>query len=184
MSFGRNTCESCPSLDIRVMHRQKKLWPTDSFIQSWARDGEEVGSINVGNERNRLLLSYRCQDMATETFRDVRQSVHVVQTDCRFGGYRFWFLCPATGCGKRVAILYLGSSGDFACRSCQKLAYATQFERLGYRGIERARRIRMKLGGSPSLFDRFPDRPKGMHRRTYLRLKAAYKTAARRCGAL
>jgi hypothetical protein len=69
MSFGRNTCESCPSLDIRVMHRQKKLWPTDSFIQSWARDGEEVGSINVGNERNRLLLSYRCQDMATETFR-------------------------------------------------------------------------------------------------------------------
>ena len=32
----------------------------------------------------------------------------------------------------------------------------------------RAQRIRMKLGGSGSLGDPFPPRPKGMHKRTYL----------------
>ena len=183
MTFGRNTCESCLSLDIRVMRRQNNLWPGNSFIQSWVLNGDGVGRINVRTEQNRLFLSYRCQDMATETFRDVHQTVHVTRTSCSFGGYRSWFVCPVIGCAKRVAILYSNGSGVFACRSCQRLAYATQFEKLGHRGIERARRIRMKLGGGPNLFDRFPDRPKGMHRRTYLRLEAAYKVAARRCGA-
>jgi hypothetical protein len=31
--------------------------------------------------------------------------------------------------------------------------------------------IRMKLGGSPSLADDFPKKPKGMHWRTYYRLR-------------
>jgi hypothetical protein len=182
MPFVRNTCESCLSFDIRVMHRQNKLWPTGPFIQSWMSNGEEVGGVSVRCERDRVFLSYRRQDITTETFKDVLQSVNVVRTSCPFGGHRSWFLCPTRGCG-RVAILYFGRSGVFACRACHRLAYATQFESLGYRGIERARRIRMKLGGGPNLFDRFPHRPKGMHRRTYLRLEAAYKAAARRCGA-
>jgi hypothetical protein len=39
------------------------------------------------------------------------------------------------------------------------------------RVIGKAQKIRMPLGGSPNLFDEFPERPKGMHRRTYERLK-------------
>jgi hypothetical protein len=31
--------------------------------------------------------------------------------------------------------------------------------------------IRMKLGGSPSLVEDFPEKPKGMHWRTYDRLR-------------
>ena len=41
MTFGRNTCESCLSLDIRVMRRQNNLWPGNSFIQSWVLNGDE-----------------------------------------------------------------------------------------------------------------------------------------------
>jgi hypothetical protein len=183
MASGRDTCENCLWLDIRVMHRRMQLWPAGLFVHSWVQDEKQVGSVEISNEPNRVFLSYRCQDLTTQTLTDVHQLIHVAWTSCNFGGYRDWFVCPGSGCGKRVAVLYLGSSGLFACRRCQNLAYATQFERLGRRGVERARRIRMKLGGGANLLDPFPDRPKGMHQRTYARLRDAYRTAATRCGA-
>jgi len=34
-----------------------------------------------------------------------------------------------------------------------------------------AQKIRERLGGSRNIFDRFPDRPRYMHQRTYLRLR-------------
>ena len=48
-------------------------------------------------------------------------AVRIVRTPCRLGGSRAWFICPAVGCGRRVAILYGG--GIFACRHCYDLAY-------------------------------------------------------------
>jgi len=36
--------------------------------------------------------------------------------------------------------------------------------------MERARKIQVRLGGSPSLFDPFPGKPKGMWWKTYERL--------------
>jgi hypothetical protein len=43
-----------------------------------------------------------------------------------------WFICPAVGCGRCVAILYGG--GIFACRHCYRLAYASSREEAGGRG--------------------------------------------------
>ena len=40
-----------------------------------------------------------------------------------------------------------------------------------------ARKIRIRLGGGPSLFDPFPDKPKGMHLATYDRLREAHDVA-------
>jgi hypothetical protein len=36
--------------------------------------------------------------------------------------------------------------------------------------LHRSRRIRQRLGGSANLMEPFPERPKGMHWSTYLRL--------------
>jgi len=59
------------------------------------------------------------------------QSISLTSTPCNFGGYRFWFLCPA--CGKRVAILY--KDGDYRCRDCHNLTYLTrQFHRYRLEG--------------------------------------------------
>jgi hypothetical protein len=92
-------------------------------------------------------------------------------TACHFGGCRPWFLCPADvgngqRCGRRVAKLYTRGY-VFACRQCCGLAYASQSENPRYRAITRSQKLRMRLGGGPSLLDPFPEKPRGMHRRTY-----------------
>ena len=47
---------------------------------------------------------------------------------CRFGGIRYWFLCPAVTdgiyCGGRVTNLFLPSGTEvFGCRRCYDLTY-------------------------------------------------------------
>jgi hypothetical protein len=75
-----------------------------------------------------------------------------------------------------VAILY--AAGDlFACRHCYGLAYASQSESPRDRYSSRAQKIRMRLGGSPNLLEPFPEKPRGMHWRTYNSLRARSLTA-------
>ena len=70
-------------------------------------------------------------------------------TPCNYGGARCWFLCPAAGCGRRVAILY--GREILACRHCYKLAYRSQRQSASERSMRRAQVIRMKLGGSSGM---------------------------------
>jgi hypothetical protein len=76
-------------------------------------------------------------------------------------------------------VIYIGDE-DIACRRCFGLAYASQREPVRQRGLMKAQNIRMKLGGSPSMIDRFPARPKGMHWKTYQRLRTTHDQAADR----
>jgi hypothetical protein len=97
--------------------------------------------------------------------------VTVSWTDCRFGGRRPWFTCPAWPdggpCEQRVAKLYLSEFGHLTCRRCAGLGYKSDHLNSRQRLLHRARKIRLRLGGSASLSDPFPPRPSGMHRDTY-----------------
>jgi hypothetical protein len=51
---------------------------------------------------------------------------------------------------------------------------------LYFRDIDKAQKIRMRLGGSAVMSERFPDKPKGMHWRTYHRLCHRHDLAEKR----
>jgi hypothetical protein len=110
--------------------------------------------------------------------------VWIEWTPCNYGGARAWFVCPGrkwpgSNCGRRVAILYWGW-GQPACRHCYQLAYESQHESDRYRALHQARAIRKKLGGSISLAEPFPLKPKGMHWLTYARFRAEEAQATAR----
>src|SRR5215469_8765715 len=87
------------------------------------------------------------------------------ESRCHLGGTRKWFLCPARGCGRRVAVLYGG--GIFACRECHQLAYDSQREKPHDRALSRLQKLHVRLGGSGAVGDGLPFKPKGMHWKTY-----------------
>src|ERR1039457_579442 len=90
------------------------------------------------------------RDSYENSWTDLEYAVRIERTSCNYGGTRTWFLCPTTGCGRRVAILYLGGA-IFACRHCYRLAYKSQREAPYMRALHRAQAIRIKLGGSANL---------------------------------
>ena len=166
------------SLDIRWLHREGLLKSQFPTTVRWYRENKEMSSIQVVAQNGQVLLNY------DHSRRDGYQSEHlsypvrVRWTSCNYGGIRPWFICPTPGCGRRVAILYAGRM--FACRHCYNLAYESQRIARHSRAIRRARKIRMKLGGTISILDAFPGKPRRMHWRTYTRLFREYEVAKAR----
>ena len=77
-------------------------------------------------------------------------------------------------------MLYFSIGSDFACRRCLGLAYRSQRETAANRAISKARKLRVRLGGGPIVFDPLPGKPPRMHQRTYFRLFAAATKAQER----
>lgn len=169
---GRLLLEEHHSIDVRIWQRQRLLISGRSFPCSWTQEGNPCGGILVFVEPDAVVLSFCIRlDQNTEGT-IVRQRVPLACTSCHFGGGRRWFVC--TNCGRRVAKLFAGGRSSFACRACCGLQYASQRESLRYRGIERARKIRMTLGGDANVLNPLPNRPKGMHRSRYEHLQTLY----------
>jgi hypothetical protein len=169
---SKNTISYHRQLDIRYLRRKGMLRPGGWASLTWSRTDKVIGSISIRTELDRIVLRYRHRDH-DEDWKDEEYPVFLDSTRCNYGGERFWFLCPARGCSRRVAVLYSGST--FACRHCYRLVYDSQREQPSSRALSRAQAIKEKLGGSPA--DDFPDKPKGMHWRTYNRLCEEFEEA-------
>ena len=141
----------------------------------WTLNGEEVASIQMRTEVDRVILNYRSRSNGGE-WQPMEYPVYLEWTPCHLGGRRAWFLCPARGCGRRVAILFGGSI--FACRHCHKLAYACQRETDDDRAMRRADTIRRRLGWGAGIANPEGGKPKGMHWRTFEWLKAEHDAFA------
>ena len=170
---GRPLVEHCRSLDINRLHRMGCLTPGWSGLWQWTQDGERVASIGLSASAGHLRLSYHVQGHGTDGH-NVDETVPILRVACPFGGTRPYFLCPGVvngvPCARRVAKLFAAGRW-FLCRRCYRLAYASQRETPLDRTLRRANKIRQRLGGEAGLAARFPDRPKGMWRRTYDRLR-------------
>jgi hypothetical protein len=170
--MGYDTVESCRSIDMNRLHQEGCLSPAWQGGWQWSCNGECVYFITMRMEYECLVLSYRmCIDSGD--WEHITERVSIVRAPCRLGGSWPYFLCPGVGsdiaCKRRVTKLY-GASRYFLCRHCYCLVYASQGEGALERALRRANKIRMRLGGDPDMEAPYPDRPRGMWRRTYERL--------------
>ena len=160
---GKETTAAYQQLDARLWQREGLLVRFGSFVSGDWRV-EVRPPFNVQGQPQWLILS------RWDGRRDETPPIRLAWTPCNYGGSRVWFHCPIRNCGRRVAILYCDGT-TLSCRHCRELSYPSQQESDKYRALYRAQEIRAKLGGSPCIVDPFPEKPKGMHSRTYQRLQ-------------
>ena len=169
----KDTTDGHKSLDVNWLNRKGYLAPGRWSSIHWWRGDEDVGNINIRAEERSLVLEYRCGVGGGE-WESVTEAVLLSWTLCNYGGRRPWFICPGVRsgvpCRRRVAKLY-GAGKLFLCRHCYDLAYDSQREPKYSRLTRVEQNIRRRLGGSTSLAEPFPPKPKGMHWNTYLRLR-------------
>ena len=157
------------SLDVRDLARRGYVNSNGRYAWRWSRGGEPAGSISIAVQgRAALTLIYTATSHGQA--RDYAERVALVYTPCHFGQSRPWLLCPR--CGQRVAKLYLRSA-RFACRGCQRVAYASQSQDAMGRAWGKQSKIEAKLG-------EHWQRPKGMRQCTYDRLLAGLADCERR----
>jgi hypothetical protein len=165
----KTTTDECQTIDVRHLHRNGLLRTGHSVSLRWSQAGKQIGSVGGVAHDDRVTFFYRHREGMGGEWEDVRETVALEWTPCNFGGERPWFLCPGAGCGRRVAVLY-GPGRYFLCRHCYDLRYRSQREDSMYGALRRAQKIRERLGGSANMTEPFPEKPKGMHWKTYERL--------------
>ena len=165
--FGRKTVESYRTIDVNQFNRAGCLSPGWTGGWRWQRDGSTVASIVLQAGHGQLTLVYRMR-INGGYWKDVNEAIRIVDSPCRFGGKRPYFVCPA--CQRRVVKLHI-VSGYFRCRDCCSLVHTSQSEAPWYRAIRRANKIRVRLGGEPGINSDFPSRPKGMWQCKYEQLR-------------
>ena len=169
--WGKDCTDDMRQIDIRRLVRDGYLKAGMAYGWQWTRRSEVVASINVAVEADRVWFTYRQRERGGE-WQDMRYPVKLDRTTCHLGGERVWWRCPAAGCGRRVAILFGGSI--FACRNCHKLSYRCQRETDDDRATRRADTLRDKLKWEPGILNGEGRKPKGMHWRTFERLRAEH----------
>jgi len=166
---SKSTTGSQHRIDMRWLKKQGYLRPGNAGSLSWSRGDEQTGSIGFRMEHDSMVLNYRHRPHGGE-WEDVKQTISFDRTSCNYGGFRTWFKCPR--CWQRVVLLY-GAGKYFFCRHCYNLTYESQQVLRCDRLMMKARAIRKRVGGNIDLVFPFPKKPKGMHWKTYRRLREA-----------
>lgn len=168
---GKRTTGDMWALDVRKLQRGGFLKGRQSLIWQWSRNGEPLAKINIRTNSDGVTLDYRQRDRGGE-WQDMNYPVRVTWTPCTYGGQRAWWICPAVGCGRRVAVLYGGKV--YACRHCHRLAYRSQREQSHDRASSMADKLRDRLGWEAGILNGNGSKPKGMHWQTFERLQAQH----------
>jgi len=167
-SGWKRTCEGMDSIDINWMKRQGYI--KDGCHRfgslSWSCGGRPCGSIGyevrLDLEPGYIRLHYTHNKTERLEYR-----VSLTSTPCNYGGFRWWFIC--SHCGRRVGKLYGGKY--FLCRICQDLTYRSCNQSDFDRQLSKAEDIRDRLGAPSGSINRILFKPKGMHQKTFDRLR-------------
>jgi hypothetical protein len=171
----QNETHRLPSIDIRKLKLAGLLIAQSVLKLVWTgSDGSQLACEIVHTE-GCVYVSFEDKKKPYHEQGKIVETVTLESTSCNLGGSRLWFRCPRQSCQRRVAILYLRDG--LACRTCHGLSYVSQRLTSSSRSLEKAQRIREALEGDPNMFQPFPERPKGCHRKTYERLRSLYDLA-------
>jgi hypothetical protein len=163
--------EEAFDIDVRRWRRGELLIPGTTFLCHWLTDNEGTAMLKVRVEsEEQVRLIYRVR-VPGKRWQKLERAVTIVWDSCRYGGRRPWFICP--NCGDSLAVLYLGGASpfSFSCRRCAGLKYLSQCSGPRLSLMRKAQKIRRQLGGSGSLDERFPDKPRTMRWKRYLRTR-------------
>lgn len=127
----RKTTKECYSISMKWLKDNGYLGGLRSGGISWSNCfGEKIAS--VGFEASARLYSpymrlwYTHTGVLTNQSENLDYEIKLTPTPCKFGGYRWWFVCPldinGEACNRRVGVLYLGGK-YFGCRHCYNLTY-------------------------------------------------------------
>lgn len=87
-------------------------------------------------ERAYINLRYTNTNRASGEKNDMNYKIELTTTPCRYGGKRYWFICPLSKngipCRRRVGVIF-NIGKWFGCRHCGDIAYAKQMEGGKYR---------------------------------------------------
>ncbi len=90
-----------------------------------------------------------------------------------FGGRRWYFVCPR--CRRRCRALYVPfATHALACRLCHRLTHESQRLNRYWRLNRRLDKLWHRMGGDEDDHSEWPEKPKGMHWRTFERLKSEW----------
>lgn len=172
LQYGtKGTLNASNRIDIRYLKKQGML-RSGIYTISWSYGGEPAGNVNIRVVANiSMTVIYRWRRNSSEQWQSKEQPIRLAHTTCAFGGSRQWFICPY--CCRRVVVLVVDGA-HVACRHCLKLTYASCNEDMIDRSWRKRDKIKSRLGGDDKgLYLK----PKGMHQRTWQRLRQQYHDA-------
>lgn len=135
---------------MRQLRRLGLVQPgkVSSGVVSFWRNQEVTGSVRVIMNLDDVEYGVAALDYSVKTQRYVTL-IDLESIPCRFGGRRFYFICPCSG--RRCEVL-CSIGGEFASRQHHRLTYfsttETALERLG-RAKRQAEKKALGLGNHP-----------------------------------
>jgi|HubBroStandDraft_1064217.scaffolds.fasta_scaffold45655_1 hypothetical protein len=166
---SKTTTSAAIAIDIRLLQKAGALVPGYSHSCTTRFEGR-VSRVGLEARDGYILVTYQWTSIngGPRAGGPVDRIIPYANTPCNYGGKRRWFRCPK--CKKRAAVIFFHHRAC-ACRRCHDLVYPSQRQKSTDRALHRAQLVRIRLGGSANLSQPFPNRPKGMWRSTYARLR-------------
>ena len=172
-SNSKLTVDSQTTLDIRYLKKRGILKNGGSGSLFWASSRDKntlLCSIDYRMEELGIRLLYKIPANDEAEPVSVDSLVLFDYTPCHYGGQRTWFICPNPRCQRRVISLH-HRWGYFLCRHCCDLNYQSQHESYFNRSLSKSHALCERLGVKAGESLAFSDKPKGMHWKTYNKLR-------------
>lgn len=129
----KSEADDLKKIEISWLKKQGMLnswyFGTIKWTHGWSGTKTSIG-ITISTTAKTIRLNY-VQTESGGTKKDFDYTVKLAETPCRYGGTRFWFICPlvksGVPCNRRIGVLYK-NGGYFGCRHCYDLSYKSQNE--------------------------------------------------------